>query len=127
MITCLVQCINLFPNKPRFLRVCNKRLSKTLREMDKFLVTSNFKLVENGRKFSKQVDNTMGNEAIARNDQLHRFPQCLRAISLFATVFYTCFENCLPFSTNLKSSLANFFSVWKSVKFVIWERVKERN
>ena len=33
---------NLFPNKPWFLRVCSKRLLKTLREKEKLLVTSNF-------------------------------------------------------------------------------------
>ena len=33
---------NPFPNKPWFLRVCNTRLLKTLREKKKLLVTSNF-------------------------------------------------------------------------------------
>ena len=34
--------INLFPNKPWFLRVCSINLWKTLWEKDKLLVTSNF-------------------------------------------------------------------------------------
>ena len=33
---------NPFPNKPRFLRVCNTSLLKTLWEKEKMLVTSNF-------------------------------------------------------------------------------------
>ena len=39
-----------------------------------------------------------------------------KAISPFPTVFSTCLDNFLPFSTNLK--------VWKSLNFVVWERVK---
>ena len=35
-------CINPFPNKPWFLRVCRKRLFKTLWEKENLLVTSNF-------------------------------------------------------------------------------------
>ena len=35
-------CINPFPNKPWFLRVCIKSLLKTLWEKEKLLVTSNF-------------------------------------------------------------------------------------
>ena len=34
--------LNPFPNKPWFLRVCNKSLLKTLWEMEKLLVMSNF-------------------------------------------------------------------------------------
>ena len=34
--------LNPFPNKPWFLRVCNRSLLKTLREKEKLLVTSNF-------------------------------------------------------------------------------------
>ena len=36
------QCFNSFPNKPWFLRVCNKSLLRTLWEKEKLLVTSNF-------------------------------------------------------------------------------------
>ena len=35
-------CINPFPNKPWFLRVCRTSLLKTLWEKEKLLVTSNF-------------------------------------------------------------------------------------
>ena len=35
-------CINTFPNKPWFLRVCSGSLLKTLWEKEKLLVTSNF-------------------------------------------------------------------------------------
>ena len=34
--------VNYFPNKPWFIRVCSTGLSKTLREKEKLLVTSNF-------------------------------------------------------------------------------------
>ena len=43
----------------------------------------------------------------------------IQAISPFTTVFSTGFETFLPFSSILKLS-----SVWKSLKFVVWERVK---
>ena len=42
-----------------------------------------------------------------------------RAISPFATVFSTRIKNFLPFSSNLKLSSANSFTL----KFVLWERV----
>ena len=38
----LYHCLNPFPNKPWFLRVCSTGLLKTLREKEKLLVTSNF-------------------------------------------------------------------------------------
>ena len=34
--------VNPFPNKPWFLRVCSRSLSKTLWEKEKLLITSNF-------------------------------------------------------------------------------------
>ena len=43
----------------------------------------------------------------------------LRAISSFPTVFSTCFENFLEFSSNLKLSSANALSL----EFVVWKRV----
>ena len=36
----------------------------------------NFKFDENGRKLSKQVENTEGKGEIARYEQFLRFPQC---------------------------------------------------
>ena len=38
----------------------------------------NFKFDENGRKFSKQLENTVGKEEIARNEQFLLFPQCFQ-------------------------------------------------
>ena len=38
---------------------------------------NNFKLYENGRKFSKRVENTVGKGEIARYEQFLLFPQCL--------------------------------------------------
>ena len=37
-----------------------------------------FKFVENGRKFSKGVENTVGKGEIARYKQFLLFPQCFR-------------------------------------------------
>ena len=38
----------------------------------------NFKFDENGRKLSKQVENTVGKEEIARYEQFLLFPQCFQ-------------------------------------------------
>ena len=38
----------------------------------------NFKFDENGRKFSRQVENTVGNREIARYEQFLLFPQCFQ-------------------------------------------------
>ena len=37
-----------------------------------------FKLDEIGRKFSKQVENTVGKGEIARYEEFHLFPQCFQ-------------------------------------------------
>ena len=39
---------------------------------------NNFKFDENSRKFSKQVENTVGKGEIARYEQFLLFPQCFR-------------------------------------------------
>ena len=36
----------------------------------------NFKFDGNGKKFSKSVENTMGNREISHYEQIHIFPQC---------------------------------------------------
>ena len=38
----------------------------------------NFKFVENGRKLSKRVENTVGKGEIARNEQFLLFPLCFQ-------------------------------------------------
>ena len=38
----------------------------------------NFKLDENGRKFSEKVENTVGKGEIARFEQFLLFPQCFQ-------------------------------------------------
>ena len=58
----------------------------------------------------------MGNEEIAHNKQL----------LLFATVFFTLLENFAPFSSTLNCRLQTL-SFWNSLKFVIWDRVKNLN
>ena len=62
---------------------------------------------------NKTFENNVGKGEIARNEQFLLFPQC----------FSTLLDNFLPFSSNLNCGLQTF-SVWKSLKFVVWERVK---
>ena len=38
----------------------------------------NFKFDENGRKFSKRVENSVGRGEIARSEQFLLFPQCFQ-------------------------------------------------
>ena len=62
----------------------------------------------------KSFENTVGKEEIARNEQFLLFPQ------YFLSVGRTFFRFC---------QISNFcrlqtLSVWKSLKFVVWERVK---
>ena len=57
---------------------------------DKFLDSSkldefaddNFELDENGREFSKRVENTVGKGEIARYEQFLLFPQCFQILVL---------------------------------------------
>ena len=51
----------------------------------------------------KPFENTVGKGEIARNEQFLLFP-----------VFSTCLDNFLPFSSNLKLSSANSFSLEES-------------
>ena len=44
----------------------------------KEIADDNFRFNENGRKFSRQVENTMGKEEIARYEQFLLFPQCFQ-------------------------------------------------
>ena len=62
---------------------------------------------------NRSFENTVEKAEIDRNEQFH----------LIATVFPILQFNFLLFSSNLKLLSAYFFSVWKSLKFVIWERV----
>ena len=61
----------------------------------------------------KSFENTVGKEEIARNEQFLLFPQC----------FPSFLENFLPFCETQNCRLQTL-SVWKSLKFVVWERVK---
>ena len=60
-----IKCILLFP-KQRILD------SSKLKEF----ADDNFEIGENGRKFSKQIENTAGKGEIARYEQFLLFPQC---------------------------------------------------
>ena len=78
-------CLNPFPNKPWFLRVCNTSLLKTLWEKEKLLVTSNF-------SFSHSA--------------FYPFGKLSAILIRFQIVF------------------SKLFDFWKSLTFVVWERVK---
>ena len=47
----------------------------------KELADDNFKIDENGRKFSKRIENTVGKGEIARYEQFLLFPQCFQKTS----------------------------------------------
>ena len=59
---------------PCFLCVCRTSLSKMLKLKE--FAEDNSKFDENGRKFSKSVESTVGKGEIAHNEQFLRFPQC---------------------------------------------------
>ena len=61
----------------------------------------------------KSFENTVDNREMACNMQF-----------LLFAVFSNHSENFLPFSANLKCRLQTL-SVWKRLKFVVWERVNE--
>ena len=44
----------------------------------KEIAAEHFQFDENGRKFSKRVENTVGKGEIARCKQFHLFPQCFQ-------------------------------------------------
>ena len=47
-------------------------------QTERVLADDNFKSDENGRKFSKQVGNTVGKGEIAHYEQFLLFPQCFQ-------------------------------------------------
>ena len=47
----------------------------------KMFADDNFKFDENGRKLSKQIENTVGKGEIARYEQFLLFPQCFQEAS----------------------------------------------
>ena len=61
----------------------------------------------------KPFENTVGKGEIARNEQFLLFPQCFLPVWRTFSHFHQI-ENC-----RLQT-----LSVWKSLKFVVWERVK---
>ena len=60
----------------------------------------------------KSFENTVGKGEIARNEQFLLSPQ----------YFSTHLENFLPFFIKEKNCRLQTLSVWKSLKFVVWER-----
>ena len=66
--------------KPHFFNHKNKSVFADLLDSSKLkeFADDYFKLVENGRKFSKQVKNTVAKGEIARYEQFLLFPQCFQ-------------------------------------------------
>ena len=60
-----------------FSHTTNIRLFQT----EKKFADDNFELDDNGRKFSKWVENTVGKGEIARYEQFLLFPQCFQKTS----------------------------------------------
>ena len=50
----------------------------TISQMMKEFAGDTFKIDENGRRFSKQVENAVGKEEIARDEQFLLFPECFQ-------------------------------------------------
>ena len=67
---------------------------------------NNFKFYENGRKLSKQVENTVGKGEIACYEQFLLFPPCLQK---------ACFQGA-----------SKGVIVWESVVYIKHENIRER-
>ena len=69
----------------------------------------NFKFDENSRKFSKQVENTVGKEEIARYEQFLLFSQCFQKVCfLEASKGVIVWEWVKPFTKKKKKILTPF-------------------
>ena len=76
--------LNPFPNKPWFLRFCSTRLLKTLGKGEiacsEQFAGDNFEFDENGRQFTRHLENTVGKGEIAHSEQFLLFPQCFLTV-----------------------------------------------
>ena len=59
------------------------------------------------------LENTVGKGEIAHNEQFLLFPQCF--LSIWKTFYH---------SDQIRNCRLQALSVWKSLNFVVWERVK---
>ena len=75
----------------------------------------NLQFDENEKRFSKMVENTVEKGEIARNEPFLFFQQCF--LPFWITFCHFC---------QIWNSLLQTFPVWKSLKFIVWERVKLR-
>ena len=66
----IMEWVNLFPNDKLWTLPNWKSLRTTI-----------FKVDENGKKFTKRVENTVGKGEIARDEQFLLFPQCFQKAS----------------------------------------------
>ena len=64
---------------------------------------------------NKSFENTVGKGEIARNEQFLLFPQCFLP---FRKTYYYC--------NQIQNRRLQTLLVWKSLKFVVWERVNGR-
>ena len=117
------QNVNPFPNKPWFLRVFSTSLLKTLWEKEKLLMTSNFSfspsvfyLKTRWEKEKLLTTKTLWEITVGKREIAHY-------ISPFPTVFSTCWRAVCHFHKILNCRMQTV-SIWKSLNFVIWERVK---
>ena len=62
---------------------------------------------------SKSFENTVGKGEIARYEQFLLFPQCFQSV-------WRTFCHC----RKVQNCRLQTLSIWKSLKFVVWERVK---
>ena len=61
----------------------------------------------------KSFGNTVGKEEIAHYEQFLLFPQCFQSFRELSVIFI-----------KFKIVVCNFFLLWKSLNFIVWERVK---
>ena len=74
-------------SEPTQLSVINKLTVSVVLDSSKLKeqADDNFKFDENGRKFSKPMENTVGKGEIARHEQFLLIPQCFQTISTVHT------------------------------------------
>ena len=80
----IMQGLTWYDSIVRYNNLLVQRYSLTLSQTTNIRLTTfaddNFKFDENGRKFTKQVENTVGTGEIARYEQFLLFPQCFQKI-----------------------------------------------
>ena len=82
IISIFLPLLQFFPPYERQIKCFNSLTPSQTKNLDSYkpkeFADDNFKLDENGRKFSKRVENTMEKGEIARYEQFLLFPQCFQ-------------------------------------------------